>query len=805
MKHLLRDLIYGVRMWKKTPVVTLVTILSLGLAIAAFTTMFALAGGLLFAPFPYEDQENLLLIERADIDELTSDSRDQISPPDILELQSQMTSFSGICAWDDEPYIVSDFAQPHEILVTTVSVNLFDVLGVEPLIGRVGAAGGETAGDQNTLVLDYGYWQRQFNGEESVPGATLTLNQVPYTVIGVMPEEFNLLQGNIAAYHPTDFSGHNDRGNHDYFVFGRLTDGVSIEQAQAELTVFAARLEQEYSDTHAGKTMSVSRLRERFPGRTDTMLITMAMIVTFLGVLIACANIANLLLSKAGTRMKEVAIRITLGASRGGLFRQFLVESVLLGVTAGLVGVLMAFWAVDIFQAGFPADIPRMFLPQIDVNVLLVTAGISVLAGILFGLAPALFASIKDVRGALSDGGRGGTAGRKWRRIRHAFVIGEVAIALGVLTGAGLLANIFSSILTPEPGFDGDGLIAFELSLPNYKYPDSDAILRFQRETIPALEGIPGVEGVAVMNRLPRAQNYSSTRFNLSGQTFEDPGERPVTGWLAANDGYLTTLRASLLAGRFVERSDQNETQPIAVVNQAFVDVFLEGEEPLSTSIEIFGSSREIVGVIANICQERIPDEWTIDPMVYIPLEQYPLRFPTIALRSTVDRSRVAESARQVIWSVDSEQPIGPLRAYDEIYTESLGAAAVFGDFLYAICAIAIFLAAMGIFGVMSHSVLLRTREIGIRISVGAQSGQVVGMITRQGIWLTVKGFILGVPLVFLMARFVKNIFLFTGDMRLPLAGFSMIGLLALIALFSAWLPARRAAKVEPIEALNAE
>jgi len=803
--NLFQEVRYGYRMWKKTPGLTLVTVFSLGLATAACTTMFALAAGLLFQPLPYADQENLMLVERFDIGDIEPGSGDQISPPDFLDLQASLATFSDLCAFDDEPYVITDFDEPLAVLVTTVSANLFDVLGAEPLIGREGIAGGGSESDGNVLVLDNRFWQDQFDGDPGVLGTILTLDQVPFTVIGVMPEEFNLLAGNFAAYHPTDFSRHTERGNHDYLVLGRLTEGTTIEQARAELTVFAASLEQEYVDTHEGTTMSVTRLREIVPGRTDTLLITMAMVVCILGLLIASANIANLLLSKAGTRMKEVAVRLTLGARRIGLFRQFMVESVMLSVTAGLVGIILALWAVPVFRSSFPADVPPMFLPRIDTGVLLATAAISVLAGILFGLAPALFASVKDLRGALNDGGRSGTIGRRWRRIRHTFVIGEVAIALGVLAGAGLITNIFSSVIDPEPGFEGEGLIGFELSLPDYMYPESGDLLKFHRELIPALAGIPGVEGVAVMNNLPRTRSYSATDFSFPGQSYEDPGDMPVTGWSAANAEYLSTMRGQLLAGRFLERSDTADSRPVAVVNQTFVDRFFDGEEPLGASIEMQGATREIVGVIANICQERIPDEFTIDPMVYIPLEHYPLRFPTVALRSTVDRAAVAEATRQAIWSIDPSQPVDRIRPYEEFFRESLGAASVFGDFLFALCCMAVFLAAMGIFGIISHAVLLRTREIGIRISVGAKAGQVVSLITRQGIWLSVKGFILGAPLVFLMARAVRSIFEFGDDMSLPLAGFSTIGLLVVFAIIASWFPARRAARIQPIEALNAE
>lgn len=307
------------------------------------------------------------------------------------------------------------------------------------------------------------------------------------------------------------------------------------------------------------------------------------------------------------------------------------------------------------------------------------------------------------------------------------------------------------------------------------------------------------------MNRLPRARGWSSTRFNFPGETFEDPEDRPETGWLAVNAGYFPTMQVALLSGRFVEESDRSEAQPVVVINRSFANVHLEGQNPIGVSIEVFDKSREIVGVVANVCQERIPDEFSIDPLLYVPLEQNPLGYPTYALRSTGDQSRIAESVRRAIWSVNPDQPISPLRPYGDAYRESLGAASVFGDFLFAICAMAVLLAAMGIFGIVSHAVLRRTREIGIRISVGAREGQVVGLITRQGIWLAGKGFILGAPMVYLMAQLVRGIFQFPEDMGLPLRGFSTIGVLALVVFISSWLPARRAAKVEPIRALNAE
>ena len=344
MRSFLRDLQYGIRMWRKTPGITLVTVFSLALAIAANTTMFALANSLLLMPFPYAEQEELMLIEIAMKEQLATDSRDEVSAPEYLDLKNRASSFSGICAFDDEPMVLSGLDQPEEVLVTTVTPELFEVLGVDPILGRsfTPEDGVEEAG--RILVLDYGYWQRQFNGEESVLGITLTLNEVPYTVVGVLPEEFNLLMGNVAAYRPSDLEWLTDRSYRDLLVFGRLDNGVTVEQAQAEVTVIAEQLEQEYPESNLDRTMTVSTLRTRFPGRTDTLLISITILVTLFGLIIACANIANLLLSKAGTRMKEVAIRITLGAKRSGLFRQFISESVLLGLSSGLLGFPVHFF-----------------------------------------------------------------------------------------------------------------------------------------------------------------------------------------------------------------------------------------------------------------------------------------------------------------------------------------------------------------------------------------------------------------------------------------------------------------------------
>ncbi len=805
MRNLLRDLRYGIRMWRKTPVLTLVTVFSLALAIAANTTMFALANSLLFVPFPYEEQDELVLIEIAMKEELATDSRDEVSAPEYLDLKNRASSFSGLCAFDDAPMVLSGLDQPEEVLVATVTPELFEVLGVDPILGRSFTPEDGVEETGNILVLDYGYWQRQFNGEESILGATLTLNDMPYTVVGVLPEEFNLLMGNVAAYSPSDLRWAADRSKRNLLVFGRLRKSVSVEQAQAEVTVIAEQFEQEYPESSRDRTMIVSKLRTRFPGRTDTLLIKITILVTLFGLLIACANIANLLLSKAGTRMKEVAVRMTLGAKRSVLFRQFISESVLLGFGSGLLGIFLAYLTVQLFRAGFPASVPRVFLPEVSIPVLTASVVLSVLAGILFGLAPALFISIKDVRGALSDGDCGGTAGRKWKRIRHAFVIGEVAVALGLLSGAGLLADIFTRLLNHEPGFNSDGLISFRLSLPEYRYEDEEALVRFHRESVKALKAVPGVAGVAVMNRLPRDRGYSETSFNLSGQTYDDPVDRPTAGWQAVSGDYFPTMQATLLSGRFLNEDDRSGSQRVITVNQSFVEEFLADQNPLGVQVKVMGSLREIVGVVVNVCQERIPEDFTVNPMLYLPFEQNPLRYPTYALRSPVVMSSFTDNVRKAIWSIDSDQPIGPIRSYEEVYRESLGAAAVFGNFLIAICIMAIFLAAMGIFGIISHSVVRRTREIGIRISVGAKTEQVVGLITRQGIWLTLKGFLLGAPLAVLMAMFVSSTFRIPEGEGLPLRGLSTIAVLGLVALVSSWIPARRAAKVQPMEALKAE
>lgn len=330
-------------------------------------------------------------------------------------------------------------------------------------------------------------------------------------------------------------------------------------------------------------------------------------------------------------------------------------------------------------------------------------------------------------------------------------------------------------------------------------------LIRFHRESVKALQAVPGVAGVAVMNRLPRDRGYSETRFSLSDQTFDDPDDRPTTGWQAVSGDYFPTMQVTLLSGRFLNEDDRSGYQKVITVNQSFVEEFLADQNPLGVQVEFMDSSWEIVGVVANVCQERIPQDFSVNSMLYMSFEKHPLRYPTYALRSSVVQSSFTDNVRKAIWSIDSDQPVGPIRSYDEVYRESLGAAAVFGSFLIAICIMAIFLAAMGIYGIMSHAVVRRTREIGIRISVGARAEQVTGLITRQGIWLTLKGFLLGAPLVVLMAMFVSSTFRFPEGEGLPLRGLSTIAVLGLVALVSSWIPARRAAKIQPMEALKAE
>lgn len=804
MSTLIQDLRFGLRMLLKTPIISSFAAVSLALGIAAATAMFALASSFWLEPLPFGEQDGLVLLREIRHGE-SEDMAAAVSVPNFRDWEEASTNFSGMTALTYETANVTGVDQPEEVLVAIGTPNLFDVLQLQPAQGRAFRPEEGAPGVGEVVVITHRYWQRRFEGEARALGGTLTLDGIPHTVIGVMPEDFEMFPGTVEVFQVTDLRGEENRSAKGWLVFGRLRPGATVDQARSEVTGIVSRLETEFPEENRGWGVLVQPARRWFPGPTDAKLVLLLIAVSLFGVAIACANVANLMLSRAESRMKEIAVRTAIGAGKARIVRQLLTESVLLGLVGGGAGVLMAVYVIQGLRAAMPADLPRAFLPTLDVPTLAITVGIAVGAGILFGLAPAFHAIRGNLKDALGDGSRGGTASRGRKRLRNVFVIGQIAVALALLTGAGELRQVMNALVFSDNGFRTDGLLTFQLTLPEYKYAEDSDRLAFEEELIRGLEATPGVEGVAVMSALPRGRETSNASVQIEGQEIEVVTERPRAGAHSVNPDFFRTLEIPHISGRLIEDGDRIGATLVAVVNQEFARRHFEGEGVIGKRIEIRGEYREIVGVVADIMQSRIPFNGIVEPSVYLPLAQVPIGDPAVAIRTSGVPSALAAQVRTVVDRIDPDQPVTLLRSMEEHIEYEVAAMAFLALFVGALGLLAVFLSAIGIYGVMAHSVLQERREMGIRLAMGARSGQLVGTVTKRGIFLAGVGMLLGIPLAFLIHRAVLSaLSLFDAEVGYGIA-LSAGGLLVGVAVLASYLPARSAASVDPTQALSLE
>ncbi len=804
MGNLVQDLKFGMRMLLKTPVVSGIAALSLALGIAASTAMFALASSFWLEPLPFGDQDGLILVRELRHGE-SIDMAAAASVPNFKDWREAATNVSSMAAITFETANVTGVETPEEILAAVGTPNLFEVLQLQPAQGRSFRPEEGAPGVGDVVVITHRYWERRFEKDPEVLGRILTLDGTPYTVIGVMPEGFEMLPANVEVFRPTDLSGEEDRSSKGWLAFGRLRPGATVEQARSELQAIGARLEGEYPEANREWGVLVQPARQWFPGPTDAKLVLILIAVSLFGVAIACANVANLLLSRAETRMKEIAVRTAIGAGKGRVVRQLLTESILLALVGGGLGILFSFFVIDGLVAAMPAELPQAFLPSLDAPTLLVTVTVALAAGIFFGLAPALHATRGNLRDALGDGSRGGTASRGRKRLRNGFVVSQIAVALALLVGVSELRMAMNSLVFADNGFREDGLLTFQLTLPEYKYPDAPARRLFGEEMIRELKALPGVEGVAVMASLPRGRENVNTLFQIEGREVEDLNERPRTNYQIVNADYFSTLEIPHLSGRLLEEGDDAEATRVAVVNQEFATRFFPGDDVVGRRIEMREEHWQIVGVVGNIMQSRIPFDGIIEPGVYIPLAQAPLRNPAVALRTAGPPSSLTPDLRAALRSIDPDQPLTLVRSMEEHIEYEVAAMAFITVFVSGLGVLAMFLSAIGIYGVMAHTVLQERREMGIRLAMGARAGQLVGMVTRRGLLLSGVGLALGVPLAFAIHRAVMSVLnLVDADLGYGMA-VSAGGALLAVAIVASYLPARSAAAVEPTRALSLE
>ena len=807
-----QDFVFALRMIAKTPVVTTIAVVSLSIGVAANTTVFSLVHSWLLRPLPYPEADRLMMVWENDL--LEDDDQRLVTPANFFDWRSDATSFTSWIASEFETANLTGIERPEQLTVAGVTANYFSVLGAEPMLGRVFQMDEGGAEDTPVAVMSETLWRTRFGESPDAVGSSVTLNGARYTVVGIMPEAFDFLLGNVGMWVANDFRDQRyDRDNGSLFVSARLKPGVSVEQAQAEMTTVASRLAGLYPETNKNLSANVETVREQFPGPTDKGLIQILMCVVALVLLIACVNVSNLLMAKTDARQREIGVRVALGAGRARLLNQLLTESVVLALIAGVLGTVLSLWGIKTLVQAMPAEMPEFWQPRWDGQIISFGIGISVLAGLAFGIAPAMQAVSGGLSSPLVEGSRGSTGTKKKQRVRGAFVMAEFALALTVLMGATVLTDLFHQRLDINPGFDAENLLKAELTLPEHKYEDDESLLAFVDDVERQLEMIPSSAGFTLTNVLPRARQIPSADFAIDGREYE-PDELPSSWWLSVTASYIDVMDIALRAGRTFNEADRAGAPPVIIVNQRMVTQFFDSENPVGQRITIGGESREIVGVVSNIAQSRLTGLLAQRTTVYFPMEQRPVRTLSIVVRGEGDPNQLALPVQNAVWAVDRDQPISRIRTLEAHLRTELAGPNVMTQILVIVGVLTLVLAGIGIYGVMAYSVTQRTREIGIRMALGASAGQVLTRVVRQGATLAGGGLLVGTPLAVFALMTVSSIFeraavqdgLQASSSVVALAPIAFVSaILVGVGLIACYIPARRATKVDPVEALQVE
>ncbi|HET9531236.1 MAG TPA: ABC transporter permease [Blastocatellia bacterium] len=811
IEDIVRDLRYGLRVLAKSPVFTAVAVLTLALGIGANTAIFSVVNELLLRPLPYGDAERLVMLW-----EVTPGGRRQntTSRANFREWSEQTTAFEGMAAFSDQRLVLTGVGEPEEVSVQLATPELFQVLGVAPIMGR-GMTREDARPGTPPVVLSYSMWQRRFGGDPQVIGKPLTLNGTPCTVTGVLPANFEWhIRQRSGTGKPAEIWAVLQMPTQGPALLGRflsvvarLKPGVSIEQAEAELKTIHSRLAEASPQYNKGYSAEVIPLREQFFGNVRPALLILLGAVCFV-LLIACANVANLMLSRAAVREKEIALRTALGAGRWRIVRQLLTESLLLAFLGSLLGLGLAWWGIEALVAISPRDLVNLQGVGINLTVLAWTLGVSLLTGIIFGLAPALEATRLNLNDALKEGGKGsGGQSSRSSRLRSALVVAEVALALILLASAGLLVKSFARLQEIDTGFNTDNVLTMVARLPGAKYREDHQIIAFFRQATERIRALPGVRDVGIVNFLPLYGGLgSSTGFTIEGQPAPLPGEEPGTNVRVADADYFTAMGIPLLRGRNFTEQEMSEERRVVLISESLAQQHFPGEDPIGKRISVFmfvePKPTEIIGIVGDVRYDSLTDAG--GPTVYFSLPDLVYAFMTFTIRTTGDPAEIAPLARREISAIDPDQPVSDVRTMNQVMADTLGRAR-FNTLLFGLFAgLATLLAAVGIFGVMNYTVSLRTREIGLRVALGAQPGRVLMLVLRQGLLLMLTGIAIGLAGALALTRVMSSLLFGVGATD-PATFAAIALLLAVVSLIACFIPARRAKKVDPMIALRYE
>jgi putative ABC transport system permease protein len=800
---IIQDVRYGARILFKNPSFTFIAVLALALGIGANTAIFTVVNAVLLRPLPYNDPARLMTVWE-DASKIGF-PHNTPSPANFIDWRDQNQLFEGMAALHRQTFNLTGDGEPERIDGRRVSTNLFALLGVDPQLGRVFLAEEDQPGSNRVVILSNRLWHRRFAADKLIVGKTLSLNGEPYTVVGVMPQRFEFPTREDELWVPIAFDSEEAgrRGSHYLEVIGRTRPGVELEQAQAEMNSIGARLQQQYPNTNSNIGVTVIPLHEDLVGDIKPALLMLLGAVGFV-LLVACANVANLLLARAAVRQKEIAVRMALGASRWRLVRQFLTESVLLGALGGIFGLGLSFVALIVLKSFIPENISQASTIAIDARVLGFTLLVSILTGLIFGLAPA--AQRSDLNDVLKDGGREGVAGSRGNRMRGLLVIGEVAVSLLLLIGAGLLINSFMRLRNLDPGFQSDHVLTMGIVLPQSKYPDRSKRAIFYSEVLRRVESLPGVKSAGVVNWIPLVFQGDSIGISIEGQPDPVLSQRPNAATRVINPNYFSSMGMRLLKGRNVDDRDKSTSPAVAVISESMAKRFWPNQDPIGKRFTPGDPTRadqwiQVIGVVNDIRQFELTAE--PKPQMYLTYEQIGFFAPRyLVVKTDVEPTSLASAVRNAVWEVDKDQPVSNIATMEEVLSDSI-ARQRFSMLLLAIFAgVALVLAAVGIYGVMSYSVAQRTHEIGIRMALGAQTGAVLKLAVGYGLKLVLVGVVIGLIAAFLLTR-VMSTLLFGITPTDPMTFTLISAILILVALIASYIPARRATKVDPVIALR--
>lgn len=805
MDHFRQDLLYAVRRLLKTPGFALVALLTIALGIGANSAIFSVVNGVLLKPLPYPEPDRLVGVYHT-----TEGHRAVMSGPNFTDVSRTATSLENAAAVSTGRMILTGEGEPTRLPVAEVSASLFSVLRVRPALGRAFNADENTPGRNNIVILSHSLWQQRFGSDPSVIGKRITLDGVPKEIVGVMPAGFSYPAGRD-AWLPVDYDEGfvtKQRGAWYLSVVARLKPGVTPQQSAAEVETIGRNLARQYPDANGEIGMTTYPLLEAMVGDIRSSVMILLGAVGFV-LLIACTNVANLLLARAATRETEMAVRTALGARRGRLVRQLLTESVLLSLVGAGLGLLLAVWGVELLTSLKPQGIPRLDNVRVDGLVILFTIAVGVITGVLFGLVPA-FAATRGLSATLKEGGRGAVTSRGGTRVRGVLVVAELALAVMLLAGAGLLMRSFIKLQAVDPGFKVEPALTFDLTLPDARYKEPEQQIAFYDQLLPKLRSLPGVQAASAVMGLPLSGLDFIISFEVGGRPPVPPAQQPAMQVRVATPEYFGTIGIPLKRGRLFTEDDRLQTPKVVLITEAAARQYFPNEDPIGKTIKLGwgrgpGKPRaggEVVGIVGDIKDEGLNE--ANPPQIYMPLRQWPVSFTTVVMKTTVPPTSLTEGARAQVAALDPNLPLSNVSTLDAIVAKSISQQRFYMTLLSVFAAVALVLAAIGIFGVLSYAVSQRTREIGIRMALGAQERAVIGLVVRQAMLLVGTGVVAGTVLALYLSRTMTKM-LFSVHPTDPTTFVSVAAVLAGVALFASYLPARRATRVDPIVALRSE